>query len=76
MSEIKIASFNCRGIQDYKKRKDVFAYLRNQEFNIIMLQDVHCRKIGVQLLRNCWGSDILVAPFANNARGVAILTKI
>ena len=75
MSEIKIASFNCRGIQDYEKRKDVFAYLRNQEFNIIMLQDVHCRKIGVQLLRNCWGSDILVAPFANNARGVAILTK-
>ena len=25
--------------------------------------------------RNAWGKDILIAPFQNNARGVAILTK-
>ena len=75
MSGIKLASFNCRGIQDYKKRKDVFGYLRSQDFNIMLIQDVHCSRIGISYFRNCWGSDVLVAPFTNNARGVAILTK-
>ena len=53
----------------------MFAYLKNQDFNIILLQDVHCRRIGVPYLRNSWGYDVIVAPYTNNARGVAILTK-
>ena len=40
-----------------------------------MLQDVHGRKIGVPYFRNAWGTDVLIAPYTNNARGVAILTK-
>ena len=75
MSGIKFASFNCRGIGDFKKRKDVFSYLRKKDFNICLLQDIHCRKIGVPYFRNAWGTDVVVAPYANNARGVAILTK-
>ena len=75
MSGIKFASFNCRGIGDFKKRKDVLSYLRSKDFNICLLQDIHCRKIGVPYFRNAWGTDIVVAPYTNNARGVAILTK-
>ena len=75
MSEIKLASFNCRGLGDFRKRKDVFAYLRSKDFNICLLQDVHCRKMGVPYFRNSWGTDVLVAPYTNNARGVAILSK-
>ena len=75
MSEIKFASFNCRGLGDFRKRKDVFGYLRNQDFNICFLQDIHCRKICVPYFRNGWGTDVVVAPYKNNARGVAILTK-
>ena len=75
MSEIKFASFNCRGVGDFRKRKDVFAYLRNQDFNICFLQDIHCSKMGAPYFRNCWGKDGLISAFTNNARGVAILTK-
>ena len=53
----------------------MFGYLRNQDFNICLLQDVHCRNIGVPYFRNAWGTDVIVAPYTNNARGVAILTK-
>ena len=75
MSEIKFASFNCRGLGDFRKRKDVFGYLRNQDFNICLLQDIHCKQMGVPFFRNYWGTEVLVAPYTNNARGVAILTK-
>ena len=75
MSAIKLVSFNCRGIGNIKKRKDVFDYLRRKDFNICFLQDIHCKKSGVVYFRNVWGRDILIAPGTSNSRGVAILTK-
>ena len=40
-----------------------------------MLQDIHCSKGKENMFRNAWGTDILIAPFRSNARGVAILSK-
>ena len=75
MSEIKICTLNCRGLADYRKRRDVFQYLRQSDFNIYMLQDIHCDRGKENIFRNAWGTDILVSPYTSNARGVAILTK-
>ena len=75
MMELKICTFNCRGLGSYSKRRDVFDFLRKSDFNIYLLQDVHCDRKKVNVFRNAWGTDILIAPFKNNARGVAILTK-
>ena len=75
MSDLKICSVNCRGIGEYRKRKDVFNYLRKLDYNIFLLQDVHCSQEKINSFRNTWGTDILVAPHTHNSRGVAILTK-
>ena len=75
MSEFNICTLNCRGLGDYRKRRDVFHYLRNSAFHIYMLQDIHCGPNKVNVFRNAWGTDILIAPYTGNARGVAILTK-
>ena len=40
-----------------------------------MLQDIHCEESKCNVFRNAWGTDIIIAPFKNNARGVAILTR-
>ena len=74
MSYVNICSVNCRGIGEYRKRKDVFNYLRAMDYNIFFLQDVHCSKGKVNLFRNMWGSNVLIAPHTHNARGVTILT--
>ena len=70
-----MTSFHCGGIGDFKKRKDVFTYLRKQDFNIYFLHDVHCRKVRISYFRNAWGREVLIAPYTGNARGVAILSK-
>ena len=75
MSNLNICSVNCRGIGEYRKRKDVFNYLRKLDCNIFLLQDVHCSLEKVNSFRNMWGNDIIVAPHTHNSRGVAILTK-
>ena len=75
MSEINICTLNCRGLGDYRKRRDVLHYLRQKPFQIYLLQDVHVELGKENTFRNAWGTDVLIAPFRNNARGVAILTK-
>ena len=34
-------TLNCKGINDHRKRKDVFDYLRQQKADIIFLQETH-----------------------------------
>ena len=74
ISNLKICSLNCRGLGDFKKRRDVFNKLRGDGYNLLLLQDVHCKVGKEDTFRNSWGKDILLAPYAHNARGVAILT--
>ena len=73
MSIVKFFSMNCRGLGQFKKRKDVFSYLRGIEADIFMLQDVHCNDQKLVSFRNSWGKDVYISPGTNNARGVAIL---
>ena len=75
MGDIKICSFNCRGLGAFEKRRDVLNYLRQSSFNIIMLQDIHCAPESENLFRSTWGGDVKIVGFSSNSRGVAILSK-
>ena len=75
MSDIKICSYNCRGLGQFQKRRDVLNYLRRTNFQIFLLQDIHCHPSNTNRFRNLWGTDVLIAGYSNIARGVAILTK-
>ena len=66
---------NARGLGNWKKRKDVFEKLRSSDAHIFLLQDVHCAVGRETVFRNSWGTDVLLAPFTGNARGVAVLTN-
>ena len=75
MGDMRICSFNCRGLGSFEKRRDVLNYLRRSQFNIFMLQDIHCKPENENNFRNTWGGDIKLAGFSNNSRVVAILSK-
>ena len=40
-AEISIASYNCNGLADLKKRRTVFTWLKEKEYNIYCLQETH-----------------------------------
>ena len=42
-SNVKIYLLNVCGLSDRKKRKDVFAWLRQENLSIYCLQDIHVR---------------------------------
>ncbi len=64
---------NCRGLGNFKKRRDVFNYLRDKKFSIICIQDTHFeKKIEKQILAE-WGYQAWFSSYSSNSRGVSIL---
>ena len=73
MDDITIASMNTQGLNDYKKRRDVFQYLKQKKFSIIFLQDTHFESKLEKQIRSEWGYEIFFSSYTSQARGVAIL---
>ena len=70
---LKICSLNCQGLGNFKKRKDVFQYLRKSNCSIFCLQDTHFDKSLEKLVANEWGFRVYFSSHDSRSRGVAIL---
>ena len=71
--DLKIASFNVRGIGNNTKRREVFNWLRSKKFSIYMLQEVHCSENTADLWACEWGYKTLFGCCSSNKAGVSIL---
>ena len=71
----KIASLNVRGLANKTKREKTFAWLKEQPFSIILLQETHS-SIGSNLnWGKEWGNNLFLSGNSTNSKGVAILLK-
>ena len=70
-----IHSFNTNGLGDFKKKKDVFDYLRHLTGNIFLLQETHWKTEHENLIRSQWGFECFVAGNDTGSRGVAIMFR-
>ena len=75
MSNIKICSFNVRGLNETKKRRDVFDWLQKKGLDIYLLQETHATPSTKQIWENEWGYKCFFSCYAGNSRGTAILFK-
>lgn len=73
--EFIIYTFNANGLGDFRKRKDVFDYLRTKNGNIYLLQETHLKSDLENIVRSQWGCDCVIAGHDSGSRGVAILFK-
>ena len=73
MESLTILSQNCQGLNDQRKRRDVFHYLRQKKHNIYLLQDTHFSLNSEAYVRSEWGYNCHFASKNSQSRGVAIL---
>ena len=66
----KLISLNVRGIDNFKKRKIIFAWCRKQKSDFIFLQETHSKKDSEACWENEWESDIIMAHGSSNSWGV------
>ena len=75
MTQLRISSYNVRGINGENKRRDIFEYLKTTSNNIYCIQDIHCSCTQEATFRKDWDGDMIISTGTNNSRGVAILFK-
>ena len=70
---IKICTFNVKGLGDYKKRSQIFEYLKSNNYAICFLQELHCEGKTYNLWQKQWGNDAFFSGSSKNSMGVGIL---
>ena len=73
--DIKICSVNVQGLRDRHKRRKVFMWLREKNYDIYFLQETHSTLSTEHIWNNEWGSRILFSHGLSNSMGVCILFK-
>ena len=68
-----IMSYNCNGLNDQKKRKDMFNLFHDKKYNIYFLQETHLRERDLPYHRASWGLEMYLAGRDTNRGGCAIL---
>ena len=70
---IRITSWNVRGLGKLVKLKRVLNRLKCLKSKIVFLQETHFRSSGTQALVKRWPGQIFDASYSTSARGVAVL---
>ena len=71
---VKMLSYNCRGLNNTQYRKKLFLWFQDQNLDIIMLQETFCTSKLETYLKSEWKGQILLGLSDSvHSRGVAIL---
>ena len=73
MDELKLLSFNCRGLGGNEKRRDVLNYLKNLHYDIYLLQDTHLTESKEPFFNTLWRGKGYHSFGTFNSRGVSLL---
>lgn len=72
---LKVISLNIRGINDLKKRRSVFRWLKRKGTDICFLQETYSTPSVVAYWKHQWSGQMFFSHGTNHARGTAILLK-
>lgn len=75
MSQVKLkfVSWNCRGLQQLKKIKQVMNRLKEMNSKIVFLQETHLLEGETKKIVRRWQGGVYTAAFSSRARGVMTL---
>ena len=70
---IKIHSFNTRGLRNTFKRNNIFKWLKASHAGISMIQETHSIRTDHEKWTKEWNGQIFFSDGEANSKGVAIL---
>lgn len=71
--QVKLMSWNVRGLNGPVKRTKVFQHLKLHRADIVFLQETHLKISDHKRLRRPWVGQVFHSLFDSKARGAAIL---
>ena len=74
MNHLHLISLNVSGLQNDKKRRAVFNWLKTSNYDIIFLQETHCHLISEERRWSLeWDGQCIWSRGTNKSRGVTVL---
>ena len=73
--QIAIASYNCNGLADSKKRREIFTWLKKKDYQIFCLQETHSKPVDENKWMKEWDGPIHFSHGSSNSKGVMIIFK-
>ena len=73
MLDIKVCTFNVKGLSDSSKRQQLFHWLKLNKYSICLLQELHCDEQSINLWKTQWGDELFLSGSSRNSTGVGIL---
>ena len=71
--DVKIISFNVRGLNNVKKRTSIYSYLKNNQCDIAFLQETYSDKANEQRWIQEWEGSGYMVHGTKHSQGVAVL---
>ena len=76
VTQMKILSLNCRGLNDLREMKKLFLWLKDLDIDIICLQETFCTSKLQSIFDSCWKGHVAHSiTDSAHSRGVAIMFK-
>ena len=75
MDSLKILSYNCRGLNNKRKRFDLLTLFKEKHADIVCLQETHFIEDIEKDIYSEWGGKCYFSHGKSNSKGVAILFK-
>ena len=75
MDNLKIHSYNCRGLNNSKKRQDLFNVFKENNTDIVCLQETHFPECIENNIYAEWNGSCFLSHGTFNSKCVAILHK-
>ena len=70
---VKVCSYNVRGLGNKSKRDHIFAWLKEKQYSICLLQETHSGDGTHNVWETEWGKDWYFSGAKTNSEGTAIL---
>ena len=71
--DIKVCTFNVNGLGEYRKRRQVFEFLKHNKYGICFLQELHCKNNTTDTWEREWGGKAFFSGNSSNSTGIGIL---
>ena len=73
---LRICSLNANGMRDHSKRAQLFTWLKIKKFDIVFLQETHCKSYSdSKLWEKKWGGSCFWSFDGSRSRGTCIIFR-
>ena len=70
---LNLVTINVQGLRDKHKRLEVFQTLRNENYDVIAIQETHCDSAAEEDWKGEWEGESVWTTYSHDKAGVAFL---